>query len=154
MFRDFCKKIGNWIVFFVICVIGLFVPRLHKVGDDKLKTNQTASKQRDHCTRTQQKKQNHVFSRHNIQNIYNAIQISRQRWLIWTSEFWKQMMFDLFDLGGNFGRHVCMFGVFCIINCYFNACIGFCVVFCIYEYILMTVFNICLNLFQECEQFS
>ena len=52
-----------------------------------------------------------------------------------------------FERVGFLEIYLCMFGVFCIIICQFNAFIGFCVIFCIYEQMLKLVFHILQNVY-------
>ena len=54
-------------------------------------------------------------------------------WICCFSIFWKCRVFV---------KNNCIVGVFCIINCYFNAFIRLSVVFCIYEEILKICFHI------------
>ena len=60
----------------------------------------------------------------------------------------------MFEIGGLFEVNFCIVGVFCIINCYFNAFIGLCVFFFIYEHILKICFCILYKMSQKCEPFS
>ena len=63
--------------------------------------------------------------------------------------FEKYVLFlsNMFDIFGMLEINLCIFGVFCIINCYFYAFIGFCVIFCIYIYIYIYYFKCILNIF-------